>query len=371
MRFLHLSDLHLGKRMNGYSLIEDQRYFLFDVVLPALKENATHLVLLSGDIFDLSSPSGEALDLFDSFLQALVQEGVSLIGIPGNHDSAERIHYASSFLKQNGIHLITSLKEARTYVEIEGIRFYGIPFSHNGDFLGEIENPPKEFPARFSAYIDSLNLDASKTNILLLHQTLSNAKGEVNPSGSESTYIGASASLPASLFSAFDYVALGHIHKSYPPSKNSYYAGSPLKYHADEAKDKKELTSVEVNGKTVRRIPYPFVPLRDLLEIEGTFSELMSHEKVEDYVAVTLMDGETIDHPKDRLQQTVFPYILSVKRKDAVTSLPQDLEMTTLQSASLSESFERFFQESMEKELTPYQIDLIAEAEKASKGEME
>lgn len=371
MRFLHLGDLHLGKRMNGYSLLEDQRFFLFDVVLPALRENNTKVVLVSGDIFDVSSPSGEALDLFDAFLQALAERQVQLIAIPGNHDSAERIHYASSFLKNSGIHFITSLKEARTYIEIEGVRFYGIPFSHGSDFLNELENPPSEFPERFQAFVESLQIDKTKKNVLLLHQAVSDSKGALSFAGSEATYIGLSAYLPASIFSDFTYVALGHIHKAYAPSPNSYYAGSPLKYHIDEAKENKSLTFIDIEGDEVHRIHVPFSPLRDLVEVEGTFQELMDHPNPKDYVAVTLLDGEGIDHPKDRLQKGAYPYILCVKRKDIVTSLPQEPDGQEFTNLSLEESFVSFFGETMGKELSPFQKKLIHEAELSSKEEEE
>ena len=368
MVFLHLNDLHLGKRMNGYSLIEDQRFFLFDVVLKECEKRGVRLILIAGDVYDVASPSAEATTLFSDFLDALSRANIQAILIPGNHDSAERLHYASSFLKREGIHVIATLEEAMHPVEIEGVSFYGIPFSRASDFRDVLgEDCPESLAERFKAFLQRLEIDQGKTNVLLLHAAVSTSES-VLLSGSETTYIGTSQILPSSLFGAFDYVALGHIHKSYPPSPNSFYAGSPLKYHADEAKEKKSLTFVRVEGKEITRESVPFVPLRDLVLEEGTFDELLNHHNEKDFVAVNLLDGVLIKNARDRLQKASFPYLVSlhneIRRENG--AIPQ---AQARKNVSLHEDFAQFYETIQGKPLSPLMERIVLEAEEAAKKE--
>lgn len=369
MKFLHLSDLHLGKRLHGYSLLEDQRHFLFHVALPECVKRGARLILIAGDVYDAAVPSAEATRLLDDFLVEASARKMQVILIPGNHDSADRLAYASSFLKAFGVHVISTLEEALRPIEIEGVRFYGIPFSRNVDFLGVLEQPPEGLAARFAAFVEKMAIDEEKANVLLLHQALSTETGDIRFSGSETTFVGTSQILSPDIFSAFDYVALGHIHKAYAPSANSFYAGAPLKYHIDEAKDRRGLTFVEISGKKVEREFVPFAPLRDLLVEEGTFAELMAKKNEKDYVAA-ILDGEWVENARERLQRNSFPRLLSL-RVPSVAGSASEAPVLDVVDPGLEASFSSFYAFMMGEELTPFQKKLSAEAEEYANGEDE
>ena len=368
MDFLHLSDLHLGKRMNGYSLIDDQRYFLFDVVLEECKKRKTPLILIAGDIYDVASPSAEAMDLFSDFLDSVSSLGIQIILIPGNHDSAERLRYVSSFLKRVGIHVVSTLEEARTPIEIGDACFYAIPFSRAFDFREVLgESCPETLAERYKAFLSLLPIAEDKANVLLLHAAVSSSDS-VLLSGSETTYVGTSQILPSSLFGAFDYVALGHIHKSYPPSPNSFYAGSPLKYHIDEANEKKSLSFVHVEKGMFHIESVPFSPLRDLVLEEGMFEDLMHRRNDKDFVAVNLLDGVLVKNARERLQKTAFPHLVSLHNE-----LPREKgaipQAEARKSLSLHEDFASFYQMVQGRPLSPLMDRIVLEAEAASEKE--
>lgn len=323
MKFIHLSDLHLGKRVNEYSMIEDQRYILLKIgeIIGAEKPDG---VIIAGDIYDKSVPSAEAVVLFDEFLSALVALQTKVFVISGNHDSSERIAFASRIMSSSGVYL-SPVYDGNTYkimlTDNDGeVNVYMLPFvkpiTVRQTVVDEEEKEAiKSYNDAVKAAIDRMHVDTSKRNILITHQFVTGAQ----TCESEEMSVGGTENVDASLFDAFDYVALGHIHRPQFCKRDTIrYCGTPLKYSFSEAKDTKSVTVVEMGAKgdiNMRQIP--LIPMRDMVEIKGTYDELMSKSfydgttLTEDYVHITLTDEEDIPNAMGKLQ-TVYKYIMKL-----------------------------------------------------------
>lgn len=309
MKFIHLSDLHLGKRLNDYSLIEDQEYALCRI-LEIIDDEAPDAVLIAGDVYDKSIPTAEAIRLFDVFLTNLSAGKIPVFVISGNHDSAERMGFGSRLMEQSGVHIAGAYNGEITPVVLsdsEGeVRIYMLPFFKPQvarRFHGEgIES----YTDAMRLAIEAMDIDATARNILIAHQFVIGS----SRSDSEEISVGGTDEVDASVFDDFDYVALGHLHR---PQKcvadRIRYCGSPLKYSFSEAGDIKSVTVVEMPKKgslTVRTVPIP--ALRDMVELRGKYDELMQKSFYEDttyrddYVRITLTDEDDIPDAIGRLR---------------------------------------------------------------------
>ena len=305
MKFIHLSDLHLGKRLHETSLIEDQEEILKQII-EIIDQEQPNGVLVAGDVYDKSVPSAEAVALFDFFLVELAKRRLQVFIISGNHDSAERIAFGSKIMDSVGVYLSpvyngeilpTSLKDEHGDVDV-----YMLPFikpSHVRRFYEDEEI--NSYTDAVKVAIDKMNLDKSRRNILITHQFVTGA----TRSESEES-VGGTDNVDASVFSDFDYVALGHLHgPQYCSSEKIRYCGTPLKYSFAEANDTKSVTVVTLAGKDseigIRTIDLK--PIRDMRKIRGTFDDLMKEtERTEDYVQITLTDEEDVPNAMSRLQ---------------------------------------------------------------------
>lgn len=301
MKLIHLSDLHLGKRVNEYSMLEDQTDIL-SKILTVIDEEKPDGVLIAGDVYDKSVPSAEAVVLFDEFLTQLAKRELEVFIISGNHDSPERMAFGSRLMDRSGIHLSQVYSgEVTPYVltdEHGPVRVYMLPFvkpAHVRRFFGE---EILTYTDAMAAAIEHMGLDLTARNILITHQFVTGACR----SESEEISVGGTDNVDASVFDGFDYVALGHIHSPQNcGSERIRYCGTPLKYSFSEAKDKKSVTVVELGKKgslTVRTIP--LIPKRDMVEIKGSYEEITLKSFYEDttyqddYVHITLTDEEDV-----------------------------------------------------------------------------
>ncbi len=318
MKLIHLSDLHLGKRLNEFSLLEDQRYILKEI-LDIIDAESPDAVILAGDLYDKSVPSAEAVNLFDDFLFCLAQRKLEVFVISGNHDSADRVAFGARLLDKSGIHLSPVYRgtvRPVTLTDAEGeVNFYMLPFV-------KPIHVRNAFPdAEISSYTDAVRtaveqmaVDPSKRNVLIAHQFVTGAER----SESEDVSVGGLDNVDASVFEPFDYVALGHIHKPQNiDSDKMRYCGSPLKYSFSEAENIKSVTVAELGSKgtlSVRTVP--LIPLRDLREIRGSYMEVTSRSNyigtnTEDYVHITLTDEEDIPEVMNRLR-VIYPNLMSI-----------------------------------------------------------
>lgn len=318
MKFLHLSDLHIGKRVNEFSMIEDQRYIL-DRIIEAADGHKIDAVIIAGDIYDKAVPSDEAIQLFDSFLTRLAERHLKVFAISGNHDSAEKIAYASNILKSKDIYMAPvydgEIKPVSVYDDYGKINIWLIPFlkPYNVRRYFEEENTDT-YNNAFKTVVKSINTDKSERNIIVAHQFITGAER----SESEEISVGGLDNIDALVFEDFDYAALGHIHKAQSVCQDKIrYAGTPLKYSFSEVNHKKSITVFEIKEKgNIKIDEIPLMPSRDMREIKGTYSEITlrdnyKYTNTDDYMHIILTDEEDIPEAVGKLR-TIYPNIMKL-----------------------------------------------------------
>lgn len=318
MKFVHLSDLHIGKRFGEAYLIEDQEYILNNII-KIIDEEKPNAVIIAGDVYDKAVPSAEAVQLFDVFLCNLSERKLQVFVISGNHDSPERIAFGSRLMNKSGIYMSPVYDGTITPVEIEDE--YGKVLIHMLPFVkpAHVRNvfPDAEIQGYTEALrcvINNMNIDSNCRNILITHQFVTGAE----TSGSEELSVGGSDNVDVSVFDAFDYVALGHIHRAQRVGRETVrYSGTPLKYSFAECNHKKSVTVVEMGskGEVVIRL-VELVPKRDVREIKGLYSEITRRDfyaetSCDDYLHVILTDEEDIPEALGKLR-VIYPNIRSL-----------------------------------------------------------
>lgn len=322
MKILHLADLHIGKQVNGFLLIADQRFVLEEVLTIAEQHNIDAL-LLAGDLYDKSSPSAEAVSLLDWFFTELAAAGLPCYAIPGNHDSAERVAYVSGLLNRQGIHLAPLFDGQITHYTVEDeygpLTFWLLPFmkpAHVRTLFPDADIA-QDYTAAIRTVLVDCPLDTSERNVLLAHQFVTSGAAEPERSDSELS-IGGLDNVDASIFAAFDYVALGHIHRPQRIGRDEVrYAGSLLKYSFSEINYPKSVTLIELKSKGDNTITLiPLEPLHDMREIKGPLDSLLSDDivsagKADDYLHVVLTDEEPAIDSLARVR-AVYPNAMAV-----------------------------------------------------------
>lgn len=335
MKLIHLSDLHLGKKVNEFSMLEDQDYILREI-LRIIAEESPDAVIIAGDIYDRPVPPAEAVRLFDSFLCELSALDTQVFVISGNHDSAERIAFGSRLMDKSGIHMSpVCTGEVRPFTltdEFGEVCIYMLPFIKPATVRGYFpDSEINSYTDAVNAVIDAMDVDFTKRNIITAHQFVTGASG----CDSEEVSVGGIDNVELSAFDGFDYVALGHIHSPQNiGSERVRYCGTPLKYSFSEAKHEKSVTVAELHGKGELRVrTVPLVPMRDMREIRGTFEEVTapgyySAAEREDYLHITLTDEEDILEALGKLR-VVYPNLMKLdydnKRTRSAGVLPDSL----------------------------------------------
>ena len=331
MRFLHLADLHIGRKVNEFPMIDDQRFALQQIVnLLKTSKPAIDAVLIAGDLYDKPTPSAEAVALVDWFLTQVAAAETACFVIPGNHDSAERVGYAQHLLAKQNVHVAGtfsgSIPHIRMQDEFGPIVFWLLPFVRPAavrDYYPD-EEIGTDYTRAIDAAIKHEGVDFSERNVILAHQFVSFGNSKPETSDSELASVGGLDEVNSAVFDGFDYVALGHIHKSQSiGAPHMRYAGSLLKYSFSEANHKKRLPLVTLNQKGDIQVEFMTInPLHDLREISGPLEELTKPAVVaaapaDDYLHVTLTD----EHPiVDALAQlrTVYPNIMTLDYRAAL-----------------------------------------------------
>lgn len=302
MKFIHLSDLHLGKRVNEFSMLEDQEYILTKII-NIIDDQKPDGVIIAGDVYDKSVPSAEAVELFDDFLVKLSNRNLKVFVISGNHDSAERIAFGGRLMDKSGIYMSPvydgKIEPITVSDNFGDVNIYMLPFVKPANvrrFYPESEI--SSYTDAIKTIIDDMSIDESKRNILITHQFVTGA----SRTESEDISVGGTDNVDASVFEKFDYVALGHIHRSQKCTSDYIrYSGTPLKYSFSEANDKKEVIILDIKGKGTIELSFvPLVPKRDMVEIKGKYEELTlksfyeNTRYSEDYMHITLTDEDDI-----------------------------------------------------------------------------
>ena len=319
MKLIHLSDIHLGKRVNEFSMLEDQAHIL-KKILAVVDEEKPNGVLIAGDVYDKSVPSTEAVQLFDDFLVRLAKRKLPVFIISGNHDSPERLSFANRLIDAVGIHLApvyNGVVEPITLSDEYGpVNVYMLPFikpAHVRGFFPDTEIT--SYSDAVAAAIGRMNIDKTQRNVLITHQFVTGAQR----SDSEELSVGGTDNIGAEVFCDFDYVALGHIHG--PQNMDSgriRYCGSPLKYSFSEAAQQKSVTVAELKEKGTLEIhTVPLIPRRDMVELKGSYQQLTLREFYEnttyqeDYTHITLTDEEDIPDAVAKLR-TVYHNLMKL-----------------------------------------------------------
>lgn len=333
MKFMHLADLHLGKRYNELSLIDDQRYILGKILEIAAAEKCDAL-LIAGDIYDKTMPSAEAVELLNSFLNGLARLKIQTFMVSGNHDSPERIAFGESFMGRGGVHVSPvydgNLKRV-TLTDVYGeVNVYLLPFIKPATVRRFFDDRVIDsYTAAVSAALGAVETDKSARNVLVAHQFVTGSKS----SGSEEFTVGDIGNVDAGVFDGFDYVALGHVHGAQNVAgERVRYSGTPLKYSLSEAKSQKTATVVELKEKgslTVNEIP--LTPMRELVEIRGRYEELTRRSYYEnttlqsDLVHVVLTDEEEVPDALGKLR-IIYPFVMSLRYDNSRTQAQAQLQ---------------------------------------------
>lgn len=368
MRFLHLADLHLGKRVNEFPMIEDQKYVLKQV-LNIIDEHNVQSVLMAGDIYDKSVPSAEAVLLLNDFLTELSKKEIKTFVISGNHDSAERIGFGSDIMSLAGIHMAKPYAGQVEEVIMEDaygeIGIYMLPFVKPATVkYVHKEEEINTYNEAVAVVMKNLNLDIKRRNILIAHQYVRGA----DRCDSENISVGGMDEVAAEHFKKFDYVALGHLHgPQHVHSEKIRYAGTLLKYSFSEVNHRKNALIVEIGEKgNIHFEKIDIKPLHDMQEIKGTYQELTAksfyeHMDTDDYFHVTLTDEEDKINALELLR-TIYPNIMRLDYDNQRTRQNQDVMLTeNVEEKSPIDLFEEFYEMQNNVSMTEAQKDMIKE----------
>lgn len=340
MKFIHLADLHLGKRVNEFSMLEDQKYVLKQV-LDLIDEEQAEGLLIAGDIYDKQIPSIEAVRLFDDFLTRLAERHVPVYLIGGNHDSIERVSFGARLMSGSGIHMATEYDGTVDVVTVEdkygAIDIYLLPFIKPAQVRavwGEEAENIRTYQDALDFVMSRLTIRGNNRSILLAHQFVTGAA----VCDSEEHAVGGLDQVDPACFDGFDYVALGHLHGAQQAGRETVrYAGTLLKYSFSEVKHKKSVTVVELREKgQIKLYTRPIIPLHEMREICGSYAEVTCKANYEntdtkDYVHITLTDEEDVFDAVGKLR-VIYPNLLKLDYDNARTKQNQNI------SASESEN---------------------------------
>lgn len=380
MKFAHISDLHLGKRLHQFSLMEDQKYILEQIVEKVIQEEVD-AVLVAGDVYDKIYPSAEAISLFDSFLVELTRHEKKVFVISGNHDSPERIAFLGEITKKAGVYLTKVYDGEITPITLWDsygpVHVYLLPFIkpvHVHHFYPQetIEN----YTDAMKVAVNHMAMNPEERNLLVAHQFVTGAI----QSDSEEISVGGLDHVDAAAFSDFDYVALGHIHRPQNMGPNIRYCGTPLKYSFSEWQDQKSITIIEMKEKgTVIQKEIPLHPMRDLIKIRGTFQQLLDRDfpqvrnkeiehqetnmmtpiDTNSYVHITLLDEQDVPNAFRRLS-LVYPNLMQMEYDNTRTRQNQEvLVRKEIAKAQPEELFASFYENRNNQPLSRMQREYI------------
>lgn len=364
MRFMHLADLHLGKNVNGYSLIKDQEYAL-NQIIKLIKKEKIETLLIAGDIYQSSIPSIEATKLFSKFLSQLKDLKMRVLIISGNHDSSDRLAYANSFLKDSEIYISDTYNGKIECVRFEDeygpINFYLFPYLKPSDVRPYFEEKISNYEEAIRAVIDSIEINEDERNVILSHQFILNAE----LSDSEEIYAGLLEAVSEKLYDKFDYVALGHIHKKQDfLGGKARYPGALLKFSATEVNYDKTITIVNLKEKNNLRVEeFKIDYLRDMRIIKGYFDDIKEASKTDqakdDYIHIELLDEDEIYDGFSQLRN-IYPNIMTYKYKDKQVNV-EDLEdfVEKTDNKTPLDLFTEFYQTILGKDITEDKLEIV------------
>lgn len=365
MRFLHISDIHLGKLLFQQNLLEIQ-IDLLNQIIDYLVDNDIDVLIMAGDIYDRSVPSNEAIEALNDFLSSLIlKHHKKVLMIAGNHDSATRLSFASGLLKQEGLYIEAFVQDEMKPVVIDGVNFYLLPF-FKPSYIRYLYNDESivTYQDAFAAYMKRQKINLDETNVLITHQFIAGNKEVIKSESEAILSVGGSEIIDVSLVKQFDYVALGHIHAPQQISRDTIrYSGSLMRYSFDEVKQKKSIVDVSIANKKVTYQLVELKPKQDLIKITGYFDEVMNYDNNHnDFIAVELLDTKIVPNAIDYLRkkyenvlQITYPNLIS---KQITNNTKADVGFEKLSSLEL---FEQFYEKIKGSKLDKEAKALVAE----------
>ena len=370
MKILHLADLHLGKRVNEMSMIEDQKYIL-DQIITLIKEESVGIVLLCGDIYDKSIPTIEAIHLLDEFLDQLSKMAIKVLIISGNHDSIDRLSFGKSLFTRSNLYIASQFENEIEKITVKEngitVNFYMLPFVKSAYISHIFQLQTDSYEECFRYLIEHTKIDEEETNILLSHQFVTANKKNPELSDSETSSLGGIDNIDFHIFDPFDYVALGHIHKPQAMGREMVrYAGSILKYSFSEIHMDKKATILTIDAKKEISLSFhPLKPLRDMREIECSLEELLKKQceigNQEDYMHVILTDEEQILDAIGKVR-TIYPNVMQIsfKNRRHMKQLESaQIKEDQISDQSPAELFEQFYKMQNHIDLDEKRLQLV------------
>ena len=366
MKLFHLSDLHIGKRVNEFSMIEDQKYIL-KRILDLAEEEKPDGIILAGDIYDKQIPSAEAVQVFDEFITRLAGRAIPVFIISGNHDSAERLAFGGRLLNSRGIYLSPvydgSVTKSPLKDQYGTVWIHLLPFIRASTVRHVFENEADlvtDVQTAAETVIRHMEIDLKDRNILVAHQFVTGA----SRCESEDVQVGGLDNIDAAVFTPFDYTALGHIHSPQNVGTDRVrYCGTPLKYSFSEVDQEKSITVVELEKKgTVRTSLLPLKPLRDMRKLRGTYLELTDRSfyrdmNREDYIQVTLTDEDDVPDGLQKLR-VIYPNIMQLLYDNQRTKTTQEVDAAqAVEKKTEIELFYEFYELQNNQPMTKQQKD--------------
>lgn len=366
MKFLHLSDLHIGKRVNEFSMLEDQEYILTKII-NIIDNEKPDAVIIAGDVYDKSVPSAEAVQLFDDFLCKLAKRKLQVFVISGNHDSAERMAFGGRLMDISGVHMSPVYNGKVEAISLDDefgrVNFFMLPFVKPANVRRFFEDAEIEsYTDAVRVAVENMNFNADERNVIVTHQFVTGAE----KCESEEISVGGSDNVDASVFDAFDYVALGHIHGPQNiGSERVRYCGTPLKYSFSEAKHKKSVTVVEMEEKGSLKIrTVALEPKRDMREIKGTYAEITLKDNyintnTDDYMHITLTDEEDIPDAIGKLR-VIYPNLMKLDYDNKRTRSSAKLDIIeNIEQRSPLDLFSEFYEKQNNQPMTDGQTEFM------------
>lgn len=370
MKILHLADLHLGKRVNEMSMIEDQKYIL-DQIITLIKEESVGIVLLCGDIYDKSIPTIEAIHLLDEFLDQLSKMAIKVLMISGNHDSIDRLSFGKSLFTRSNLYIASQFENEIEKITVKEngitVNFYMLPFVKSAYISHIFQLQTDSYEECFRYLIEHTKINEEETNILLSHQFVTANKKNPELSDSETSSLGGIDNIDFHIFDPFDYVALGHIHKPQAMGREMVrYAGSILKYSFSEIHMDKKATILTIDAKKEISLSFhPLKPLRDMREIECSLEELLKKQceigNQEDYMHVILTDEEQILDAIGKVR-TIYPNVMQIsfKNRRHMKQLESaQIKEDQISDQSPAELFEQFYKMQNHIDLDEKRLQLV------------
>ena len=366
MKLFHLSDLHIGKRVNEFSMIEDQKYIL-KRILDLAEEEKPDGIILAGDIYDKQIPSAEAVQVFDEFITRLAGRAIPVFIISGNHDSAERLAFGGRLLNSRGIYLSPVYDGSVTKIPLKDqygtVWIHLLPFIRPSTVRHVFENEADlvtDVQTAAETVIRHMEIDLKDRNILVAHQFVTGA----SRCESEDVQVGGLDNIDAAVFTQFDYTALGHIHSPQNVGTDRVrYCGTTLKYSFSEVDQEKSITVVELEKKgTVRTSLLPLKPLRDMRKLRGTYLELTDRSfyrdmNREDYIQVTLTDEDDVPDGLQKLR-VIYPNIMQLLYDNQRTKTTQEVDAAqAVEKKTEIELFYEFYELQNNQPMTKQQKD--------------